>query len=198
MGTVLNGTLQNLSLTKTANRSADSLPQLNRRIWNLTSNQFSKSMEKDFSLLYLERQLCFPLYAASRLTTKIYEPYLNELDITYPQYLVLLVLWKNNNLTVSEIGDQLFLESNTLTPLLKRLEQKKLIIRKRSAEDERKVIVSLSKQGEDLKQNAVMVPEKIIDTFSNEAFSIHELSEFQKTLNKLTNLLNEKLQQPSL
>ena len=155
-------------------------------------------MEKDFSLLYLERQLCFPLYAASRLTTKIYEPYLNELDITYPQYLVLLVLWKNNNLTVSEIGDQLFLESNTLTPLLKRLEQKKLIIRKRSAEDERKVIVSLSKHGEDLKQNAVMVPEKIIDTFSNEAFSIHELSEFQKTLNKLTNLLNEKLQQPSL
>lgn len=155
-------------------------------------------MEKDFSLLYLEKQVCFPLYAASRLTTKIYEPYLNELDITYPQYLALLVLWKNNNMTVSEIGDKLFLESNTLTPLLKRLEQKKLIIRKRSAEDERKVIVSLTKQGEDLKQNAVMVPEKIINTFSNEVLSVHELSEFQKTLNKLTSLLNEQLQQPSL
>ena len=89
--------------------------------------------EKDFSVLYLERQLCFPLYAASRLTTKIYEPYLKNLDLTYPQYLVLLVLWQNDAITVNEIGSRLFLESNTLTPLLKRLEQKELVTRKRSA-----------------------------------------------------------------
>ena len=155
-------------------------------------------MEKDFSVLYLEKQLCFPLYAASRLTTKIYEPFLSELDITYPQYLVLMVLWQNNPMTVSEIGKKLFLESNTLTPLLKRLEQKKLIQRTRSAEDERKVIVSLTSQGEDLKQSAVAIPGKIISTFSSEAFSADEIVAFQKTLNKLTSMLNEKLHHPGI
>ena len=74
--------------------------------------------------LYLEKQLCFPLYAASRLTTKIYAPLLKELDITYPQYLVLLVLWQHGEQSVNEVGNRLFLESNTVTPLLKRLEQK--------------------------------------------------------------------------
>lgn len=152
-------------------------------------------MEKDFTILYLEKQLCFPLYAASRLTTKIYEPFLKELDLTYPQYLVLLVLWKENDRTVNEIGNQLFLESNTLTPLLKRLEQKKLISRARSMEDERKVRISLTQQGADLKESAVLIPEKIVSAFSGEAFSMEELTEFQNTLNKLTALLDEKLKE---
>jgi len=149
--------------------------------------------EKDFTALYLDKQLCFPLYAASRLTTQIYEPFLRELDVTYPQYLVLLVLWQHNNLTVNEIGGRLHLESNTLTPLLKRLEQKELVVRKRSGEDERKVIVSLSGKGEELKEKAVVIPEKVMDSFSNDAVSFTEITEFQKTLNKLLGLLSDKL-----
>lgn len=149
--------------------------------------------EMDFSALYLEKQLCFPLYAASRLTTQIYEPFLAELGITYPQYLVLLVLWQHNNLTVNEIGGRLFLESNTLTPLLKRLEHKELVARRRSGEDERKVIVSLTAQGEELKEKAVLIPARIIDSFSSETIVADEISTFQKTLHKLLGLLNEKL-----
>lgn len=149
--------------------------------------------EMDFSALYLEKQLCFPLYAASRLTTQIYEPFLAELGITYPQYLVLLVLWQHNNLTVNEIGGRLFLESNTLTPLLKRLEYKELVARRRSGEDERKVIVSLTAQGEELKEKAVLIPARIIDSFSSEIIVADEITTFQKTLHKLLGLLNEKL-----
>ena len=149
--------------------------------------------EMDFSALYLEKQLCFPLYAASRLTTQIYEPFLAELGITYPQYLVLLVLWQHNNLTVNEIGGRLFLESNTLTPLLKRLEHKELVARRRSGEDERKVIVSLTAKGEELKEKAVLIPARIIDSFSSEIIVADEITTFQKTLHKLLGLLNEKL-----
>jgi DNA-binding MarR family transcriptional regulator len=144
----------------------------------------------NFSSLFLEKQICFPLYAASRLTTKFYEPFLTELDITYPQYLVLLVLWQNNHLTVNEIGNRLFLESNTLTPLLKRLEQKNVIQRKRSDEDERKVIISLTKEGEILKEKAVMIPEKLIQNLSNHTISVNEIISFQNTLNKLISVLN--------
>jgi len=155
-------------------------------------------MEKDFAVLYLENQLCFPLYAASRLTTKIYEPFLRELDITYPQYLVLLVLWQKNDLTVNEIGSRLLLESNTLTPLLKRLEQKKIIIRKRSEEDERKVIISLTQKGEGLKEIAVMIPVKIIHSFSDNTLTINEIENFQSTLKKLVVMLNKKVLQTSV
>ena len=147
---------------------------------------------KDFSVLYLEKQLCFPLYAASRLTTKLYDPFLSELEITYPQYLVLLVLWQCTPLTVNEIGNRLFLESNTLTPLLKRLEQKELISRTRSTEDERKVMISLTEQGEALKEKAVAIPEKIVGRFSNPAITAEEIGAFQKTLQQLIHLLNEK------
>lgn len=147
--------------------------------------------QKDFSILYLEKQLCFPLYAASRLTTKIYEPFLSELDITYPQYLVLLVLWQNNGLAVNEIGNRLFLESNTLTPLLKRLEQKGLLVRERSAEDERKVIISLTPEGEALKEKAVAIPEQLISSLSDGTVSMDEVLKFQQTLTKLINILNK-------
>ena len=148
--------------------------------------------EKDFSVLYLERQLCFPLYAASRLTTKIYEPFLKNLDLTYPQYLVLSVLWQNDAITVNEIGSRLFLESNTLTPLLKRLEQKGLLTRKRSAEDERKVVISLTTSGKALREQAVEIPTKIISHFSDESISVEEIIQFQKTLHSLLEILHQK------
>jgi DNA-binding MarR family transcriptional regulator len=151
-------------------------------------------MAKDFTKLYLEKQLCFPLYAASRLTTQLYEPLLSELDLTYPQYLVLMVLWENNKLSVNEIGNRLLLESNTLTPLLKRLEQKKLISRIRSAEDERRVVVSLTKKAEQLRLSAVNIPDKLISSFSDNRFSMTEIKDFQKTLTKLVKVLNGKRQ----
>lgn len=142
--------------------------------------------------LYLEKQLCFPLYAASRLTTKIYAHLLKELDITYPQYLVLLVLWQHGEQSVNEIGNKLFLESNTVTPLLKRLEQKQLISRNRSAEDERSVRIALTSKGELLKTEAMEIPEKIIDSFEDDSIDKAEILQFQKTLFKLVEILGNQ------
>lgn len=142
--------------------------------------------------LFLEKQLCFPLYAASRLTTKIYAPLLKELDITYPQYLVLLVLWQHGEQSVNEIGNRLFLESNTVTPLLKRLEQKQLISRNRSAEDERSVRIALTSKGELLKTEAMEIPEKIIGSFEDDSIDKAEILQFQKTLFKLVEILGNQ------
>jgi len=115
-------------------------------------------------LLKLDNQLCFQLYSASRLMTKLYQPLLKPLDLTYPQYLVMLVLWEQpmgHKFTVTELGERLYLDSGTLTPLLKRLEAKRLIQRQRSSEDERQVWVKLTTSGEGLKQQAKRVPEKL-------------------------------------
>ena len=142
--------------------------------------------------LFLEKQLCFPLYAASRLTTKIYTPLLKELDITYPQYLVLLVLWQHGEQSVNEVGNRLFLESNTVTPLLKRLEQKQLISRNRSAEDERSVRIALTSKGELLKTEAMEIPEKIIGSFEDDSIDKAEILQFQKTLFKLVEILGNQ------
>lgn len=149
-------------------------------------------MEDQIEALYLENQLCFPLYAASRLTTKIYTPLLKALDLTYPQYLVLLVLWQFAEQTVNSIGERLFLESNTLTPLLKRLEQKELIKRSRSVSDERNVLVSLTKKGESLKKEALKIPGKIISSVEDECISRSEVLQFQRTLVKLVAVLSRK------
>jgi len=151
------------------------------------------NMDKQTSQLLLENQLCFPLYAASRLTTQLYGPYLNELGITYPQYLVLLVLWENKELSVTEIGKKLHLESNTLTPLLKRLEQKQLIIRKRSKEDERSVLVSLTPLSYQLKVKAEVIPEQILQSFADLSVSESEILAFQKTLNLLIEKLKSRV-----
>ncbi|MFK7787692.1 MAG: MarR family winged helix-turn-helix transcriptional regulator [Crocinitomicaceae bacterium] len=149
-------------------------------------------MSKDVPELFLENQLCFPLYAASRLTTKIYAPLLDELGITYPQYIVLMVLWENGRQSVKEIGKQLYLESNTLTPLLKRMEQKELIQRNRSAEDERTVIVSLTSNGRKLKERATQIPGKLQECFNDQSMKEEELIQFQKTLFKLVHSISEK------
>ncbi|SMG11903.1 DNA-binding transcriptional regulator, MarR family [Marivirga sericea] len=150
-------------------------------------------MDDKFASLYLDKQLCFPLYAASRLTTKLYGPYLDKLDITYPQYLVMLVLWQHNSQTVNKIGQRLMLESNTLTPLLKRLEAKGLLSRKRAEIDERTVIVALTKKGDDLKAAAASIPEQIFSSFQDESVSIAEITIFKDMLEKLINSLDEKV-----
>ncbi|MBC6607440.1 MarR family transcriptional regulator [Hymenobacter sp. BT188] len=110
------------------------------------------------SLLKLENQLCFPLYALSRLVTKAYQPYLQALDLTYPQYLVLLALWEHQELTVKSLGDKLLLDSGTLTPLLKRMEQRHLLSRTRDPHDERSVRVALLPAGQDLRAKSCDVP----------------------------------------
>jgi MarR family transcriptional regulator, organic hydroperoxide resistance regulator len=150
-------------------------------------------VEKDFANLYLENQLCFPLYAASRLTTKMYAPYLDQLSLTYPQYLVMLILWEHKEQKISEIGNKLLLESNTLTPLLKRLEQKQLINRKRCEQDERTVLISLTEQGKEMKEQAVEIPQSIINSFQTSTLSIAEAVSFQKTLLKIIDTLSDQI-----
>ncbi|MBP2169428.1 DNA-binding MarR family transcriptional regulator [Erwinia toletana] len=113
------------------------------------------------SPLLLDEQLCFALYSANLALHKLYRQLLAELDLTYPQYLVMMVLWEKDDVTVSEIGERLFLDSATLTPLLKRLEAAGLLHRQRSRQDERQVIVTLSEQGRQLRQKAVSIPESV-------------------------------------
>ena len=115
-------------------------------------------MEKKYEVLKLEKQLCFPLYACSRELIKLYKPYLDELDLTYTQYIAMMVLWEKKSVTVKELGTALFLDSGTLTPLLKKMEAKGLLNRRRSADDERNLIVTLTDAGEALRDRAVSVP----------------------------------------
>lgn len=111
--------------------------------------------------LLLDQQLCFALYAANLAMGKVYRKLLAELDLTYPQYLVMLVLWERDGLTVSEIGARLYLDSATLTPLLKRLAATGLLVRERSTQDERQVMISLTAKGHSLKKRAGAVPEGV-------------------------------------
>ncbi len=115
------------------------------------------------SALLLDNQLCFALYSASLAMTKLYKPLLETLGLTYPQYLVMLVLWEQDGLTVSALGERLFLDSGTLTPLLKRMEQSGLVSRQRSVEDERRVEVRLTPDGRKLKTRAASVPACVVE-----------------------------------
>lgn len=112
--------------------------------------------------LLLDNQLCFALYSTSLAMTKLYKPLLEALGLTYPQYLVMLVLWERDGLMVSELGERLFLDSGTLTPLLKRMEAAGLIARLRAVEDERRVHINLTAEGRQLKALAAKVPECIL------------------------------------
>ncbi|WNS44775.1 MarR family transcriptional regulator [Paenibacillus sp. MMS20-IR301] len=113
--------------------------------------------------LMLENQLCFTIYACSREFTKLYQPHLDKIGLTYSQYLVMLVLWERRQCTVKELGEALFLDSGTLTPLLKRLQAAGLILRERSLQDERKVLISLTIQGRALQQEALCIPGKMAE-----------------------------------
>lgn len=114
-----------------------------------------------YEALKLEKQLCFPLYACSREIIKRYKPFLDELDLTYTQYITMMVLWEKKTLTSKELGNYLFLDSGTLTPLLKKMEAKGLLSRRRSEEDERNLVVTITEAGERLRERAVEVPEKV-------------------------------------
>jgi DNA-binding MarR family transcriptional regulator len=137
--------------------------------------------------LRLDNQLCFALYSASLAMTKLYKPLLDELGITYPQYLALLVLWERDGLTVSELGERLFLDSGTLTPLLKRLEAAGLVSRLRDAQDERRVQVRLTADGRSLKAQAARIPGCVLQATHCEVSEALALThQIQSLRNRLT------------
>lgn len=139
-------------------------------------------MKNEFDHMKLENQLCFLLYASSREMTKQYKPLLEKLNVTYPQYLVLLLLWEHETLTVKKMGELLYLDSGTLTPMLKRMEQQGLITRKRSEEDERSVLISLTEDGELLKEKAADIPETILGLSNQSGENLKQLKSALYTL----------------
>ena len=140
-------------------------------------------------VLRLDRQVCFPLYAASNLITRLYRPLLDALGLTYPQYLVMMVLWEKSPCTVGEVGEQLHLETGTLTPLLKRMEAAGLVARKRDASDERRVLVTLTEPGEALRAPAKSVPRALADKL---AMPVTDLERLRTTLTGLVDAMTEK------
>ncbi len=128
--------------------------------------------------LKLSNQLCFPLYATSKGIIKLYTPLLNEINLTYTQYITMMVLWEQKKIGVKLLGEHLFLDSGTLTPLLKKLEQQGLLTRTRSQEDERNLIVEITEQGEALKERATDIPAKVIESMKltdDEAATLYQL-----------------------
>jgi DNA-binding MarR family transcriptional regulator len=143
--------------------------------------------------LNLDRQLCFPLYAATRAMVQAYAPLLAKLGLTYPQYLVMLVLWESDGLSVKEVGERLYLDSGTLTPLLKRLETQGLVRRERSTEDARSVRVSLTSQGRGLRRKAVSIPEAMACRMG---LSLEELSRLRRDMRRLFEVLSKSEDNP--
>ncbi|MED4008341.1 MarR family transcriptional regulator [Priestia aryabhattai] len=144
-------------------------------------------MEQLYKQLQLENQLCFSIYATSREITKVYKPLLDKLGVTYPQYLALLVLWEHETLSVKKMGKLLYLDSGTLTPMLKRMQDQELVIRERSHEDERVVFISLTEKGKKLRDKACHIPEEV---FSMTNKSQGELEKLKETLQELLQSLH--------
>jgi DNA-binding MarR family transcriptional regulator len=142
------------------------------------------------SPLLLSNQLCFAVYSTAHAFNRVYKPLLDRLGLTYPQYLVMLVLWERDGIPVKEIGERLFLDSGTLTPLLKRLEAAQLVKRTRSTEDERQVLIALTSQGQALREKAGTLPEAIL---AASACSVGELMAMKDDLVALRDQLNAAL-----
>jgi DNA-binding MarR family transcriptional regulator len=140
--------------------------------------------------LMLDNQICFAVYSTAHAFNRIYKPLLDKLGLTYPQYLVMLALWERDDVPVKDIGERLFLDSGTLTPLLKRLEAAGLVKRTRSTEDERQVLIALTPQGHALKEKARAVPQGVL---AASACSLGELSAMKKDLVALRDRLNATL-----
>lgn len=146
-------------------------------------------MAESFDPLKLDNQICFPLYVCAKEVIRLYKPFLDELDLTYTQYIAMMALWEHQTLSVRQMGEILFLDSGTLTPVIKSLEKKGYVVRERSREDERVVNISLTNKGMDLRGQALPVPEKVarcIDLPAEDAESLYRI------LHKLTANLAEK------
>src|ERR1700759_2151426 len=142
-------------------------------------------------LLRLDNQICFAVYSAAHAFNRVYKPLLDRLGLTYPQYLVMLVLWERDGVPVKDIGERLFLDSGTLTPLLKRLEAAELIKRTRSTEDERQLMIALTAKGEALREKARALPQAIL---ASSACSLGELSAMKNDLIALRDKLTAALE----
>ena len=141
-------------------------------------------------MLRLDNQVCFAVYSTAHAFNRVYKPLLDRLGLTYPQYLVMLVLWERDDVPVKEIGERLFLDSGTLTPLLKRLEAADLIKRTRSTQDERQVLIALTSKGRSLQEKARTVPQSIL---AASVCSVSELSALKNDLVALRDRLNAAL-----
>ncbi len=144
-----------------------------------------------YEQLKLANQLCFPVYAASRLITREYQPFLEKLGLTYPQYLVLMILWEEDGLQVNDIAKKLILNTNTITPLLKRMEKEGIIRRKRSGEDERKVMVQLTEKGRALQEEAARIPEQLASRLAEGELNIDDLVRLKETLDSMIRSLSK-------
>ena len=140
--------------------------------------------------LQLDNQICFAVYSAAHAFNRVYKPLLDRLGLTYPQYLVMLVLWEHDDVPLKDIGERLFLDSGTLTPLLKRLEAADLVKRTRSTEDERQVLIALTPKGRALREKARAVPQAIL---ASSACSLGELSSIKNDIVALRDRLNAVL-----
>lgn len=145
-------------------------------------------MADKYDSLKLENQLCFPLYACSKEIVRRYKLFLDKLNLTYTQYIVMMVMWEEKELNVKELGDKLFLDSGTLTPVLKKLESKKYITRERSKLDERTLIVTLTQRGEELKEKALEVPAGMRGCLN---VTDEEMVQLRKILNKILSDMGE-------
>nr|WP_296340000.1 MarR family transcriptional regulator [uncultured Acidovorax sp.] len=141
------------------------------------------------AILRLDNQVCFALYSASLAMTKLYKPLLDRIGLTYPQYLVMLVLWEQDGVTVSELGERLFLDSGTLTPLLKRLKAQGQIARLRDVQDERRVRITLTAEGRALRDQAEAIPQCVLQSSQ---CSIAELTALTTELKQLRDRLSEQ------
>ena len=150
-------------------------------------NEMARKVLSGDQMLRLDNQICFAVYSAAHAFNRVYKPLLDRLGLTYPQYLVMLVLWERDGVPLKDIGQRLFLDSGTLTPLLKRLEAAQLIKRTRSKEDERQVLIALTAQGQALKEKARAVPMSILDASS---CSVAELSAVRNEIVALRDRLN--------
>lgn len=139
----------------------------------------------EYEQLKLKNQICFPVYAASRLITRGYQPHLEKLGITYPQYLVMMVLWEQDGITVNDIAEKLILNTNTVTPLLKRMEVMGVVSRKRSTLDERKVLITLTPQGRKMREEAASIPEQLVEELQQVGITADELVGLKHSLDRL-------------
>lgn len=139
-----------------------------------------------YDVLKLENQICFPLYACSKEIVRKYKPFLDEIDLTYTQYIAMMVLWEHKEVSVKDLGEYLYLDSGTLTPVLKKLEQKGYVSRARDTQDERVLKVTITEEGEALKEQAVEIPAKIgscVCLPPEDAMKLHEI--LQKILKNI-------------
>ena len=146
-------------------------------------------MADKYDSLKLENQLCFPLYACSNEIVRRYKAHLDKLDLTYTQYIVMMVMWEERELNVKELGDKLFLDSGTLTPVLKKLESKGYVTRERSKIDERTLIVTLTKSGEELKEMALEIPVGMRGCLN---INDEEMTQLRNMLNKILSEIGEE------